>query len=156
MVFENQKRYLCNQCAFEYFQNVASAVGVFIEYGGKYLFVVRNQQPKKGLLDIPGGFTDVGETAEAALRREVLEEIAFELPPLTYLGTFANQYEYKDVLYHTCDVFFHCTLDHVPGARLDKEEVKSLEWHALQELDPGRIAFDSAKKQLLKLQEAVT
>ena len=65
----------CADCGFELFMNPSASVAVFIRNGeGELLFVVRGCEPAKGTLDLPGGFTDIGETVEEAVRREVMEE----------------------------------------------------------------------------------
>jgi 8-oxo-dGTP pyrophosphatase MutT (NUDIX family) len=40
--------------------------------------------------DLPGGHLDSGETTEEAARREVLEETALEIGPLSYVGKDSN------------------------------------------------------------------
>jgi 8-oxo-dGTP diphosphatase len=50
------------------------AVGAVILDGDRVLLVKRGQQPLKGAWSLPGGGVELGETLEAALAREVLEE----------------------------------------------------------------------------------
>lgn len=51
--------------------------GVVIE-NKKILLVEQKKGPYKGKLDFPGGGIEFGETPEQALRREFIEEVAFE------------------------------------------------------------------------------
>ena len=44
---------------------------------------------------LPGGGVKKGETLEAAIRREVREEIGAELGNLALVGVYSNFYEYK-------------------------------------------------------------
>ena len=54
-------------------------VGAVILDGNRVLLVRRGQEPMKGEWSIPGGALELGETLEAAIRREVLEETGLEI-----------------------------------------------------------------------------
>lgn len=79
--FPNNVRFLCHDCGFTYFHNIAAAVAVVFRYEDKVLFTVRNMEPDKGKLDLPGGFIDPNETAQEAACREVLEEMGMQISP---------------------------------------------------------------------------
>ncbi len=103
----SEKEFACG-CGFHYFQNVASAVMVALCWQDELLVAVRARDPGRGLLDLPGGFVDPGESLEEALVRELKEELGLDLTGETprYLGSYANVYPYDDVTYHTCDTVF--------------------------------------------------
>ncbi len=46
---------------------------------GRVLLVQRGQEPLKGEWSLPGGVVEIGETLEAALAREVLEETSLDV-----------------------------------------------------------------------------
>ena len=50
------------------------AVGAVILNDNRVLLVKRGQEPLKGAWSLPGGVVELGETLDAALAREVLEE----------------------------------------------------------------------------------
>jgi ADP-ribose pyrophosphatase YjhB (NUDIX family) len=62
--------------------------------------------PAKGKLAVPGGFIDIGETAEDGLRREIREEVNLAPGELRYLCTQVNDYVYRDINYPVLDLYF--------------------------------------------------
>lgn len=58
---------------------------------------------------LPGGGIKRGETLEAALRREVEEEVGAQLGDLRLLGVYGNFSEYKSdhIVVFFCEDFFH-------------------------------------------------
>lgn len=49
----------------------AAVAGLIFNEKGQLLLTIRAKDPGKGLLDLPGGFVDMGENADQALRREI-------------------------------------------------------------------------------------
>ncbi|TFG58768.1 MAG: NUDIX domain-containing protein, partial [Spirochaetales bacterium] len=118
---------------------------------GRLLFIRRNRNPGKGLLDLPGGFVDPAESAETAIRREIKEELGAALRDLRYFGSYPNRYFYNEVWYNTCDLYFTAGLE--SGAlMLNTEEIAGIEYISPEEYAapgfPENIAFDSAKAAL--------
>jgi ADP-ribose pyrophosphatase YjhB (NUDIX family) len=109
---------------------------------GRALFIRRAREPSKGKLGLPGGFVDSGETAEAALRREVSEEVGIDLAGLDYLGSWANRYPTPHGIVPVCDLFF---IAHVESNRTRPatEEVSDVAWIMPAELAEGDFAFES-------------
>ncbi|MGW1468453.1 NUDIX domain-containing protein [Streptomyces sp. NPDC002308] len=63
---------------------------VCIREDGHVLLIERGWDPHKGLLALPGGHVDIGETAVAAAARECLEEtgVSVHMEDLTMVGVF--------------------------------------------------------------------
>jgi NAD+ diphosphatase len=108
--FLDGKKWLCRACGFEYFHNVATAVGVILDRAGSIVFLERALDPGKGNLGLPGGFVDPGERAEDAVVRECLEEIGWAPPSISFLASFPNVYPFKGIDYRTCDFYFYYRL----------------------------------------------
>ena len=147
MLFDDIKKIECKACSFTFFQNVAAAAAAILEHKGKILLIKRGQEPEKGKLDFPGGFVDPKESAEDGLKREIKEELNIDLGELKYLGSSPNIYKYKDVLYYTCDLFFHSKIDALP-AEFNKNEIAELVLINLLEIPEENFAFDSTEKGL--------
>ncbi len=155
VIFKDEKHWVCSQCGFDMFYNVASSAGVILHSGNSVLFVRRGREPAKGMLALPGGFIDAGETAEEACRRECFEETGIQIDSITYVASFPNKYEYKNIIYNTCDFFFtsECSLDTFSKfSALDSEEIASFEVLKVTSIDAIEnlpIAFESVKKALI-------
>lgn len=141
-------QYRCIECEFTYFHNVAAAVALIIRYDNKILFTRRALEPASGLLDLPGGFVDPGESLEQALIRELLEELNLDVTNPTYLFSCPNQYLYKDINYDTCDTFFELRLDALPSVEKEDSEVSEVCWVDIKDLGLQQVAFESTKRAL--------
>jgi len=62
------------------------AVSAAILRDGKVLVVRRARKPALGVYTLPGGAVEAGETLEEAVKREVREETALEIAPVTLAG----------------------------------------------------------------------
>lgn len=149
----NNRKWECGDCGFVLYNNSATAVGVIIvNKAGQILMEVRAKEPKFGMLDVPGGFVEHGETAEVACVRECREELGVEIKDLKYLCSFPNTYEYKNIQYKTCDMFFIAKIADDAKFKLQADEVSNIKWCDLknkQDLYNLPLAFDSAYNALV-------
>jgi ADP-ribose pyrophosphatase YjhB (NUDIX family) len=142
IAFIDHRYWVCDECDFVYYHNVAAAAGVLIPRDGGYLFLERAREPGKGLLDIPGGFLEPDESAEAAAVRETGEETGLTVSGLRFLESRPNDYRYKKIPYKVCDIFFEAASAEgtlTPAA----EEVKTFRILKPEELRREMIAFPS-------------
>lgn len=102
----------CENCGFEYFMNPsASNVAIIKNAKGEILVERRKQEPAKGTLNLPGGFTQIGETSEEGLAREVMEETGLKVTDAKYLFSLPNIYRYSGIDIHTLDMFYLCEVE---------------------------------------------
>jgi ADP-ribose pyrophosphatase YjhB (NUDIX family) len=113
----------------------------------RLLFIRRAKEPGKGLLAMPGGFVDAGETAEEALLREIREEVGLQLRDVTYFASYANLYPYDGVTYRTLDLFFMCEADDPSRARA-LDGVSGVEWLDPERVAEQHIAFESMRSAI--------
>lgn len=104
----------------------------------------RKHDPAKGMLDLPGGFAEPGETIEESLIREVKEELNLDIMALTYFCSAPNTYLYKDVTYSITDFAFFCTV-HGFDAIKACDDVSEFYFMELAGFDKNRFGLDSPK-----------
>lgn len=133
-----------------YYQNVAAAVAVIIEKEGNILFTIRNREPKLGMLDLPGGFTDPDESAEETCARELKEELNLELKPenFHYFKSQPNNYLYKGIPYKTEDLIFTAKLPESNQIILEESEIQEIKWIPKQEINIQDIGFESLQNAI--------
>jgi NADH pyrophosphatase NudC (nudix superfamily) len=143
------RKIVCGACGFRIYLNTAAAVaGLIFDEEARLMTVRRNREPRRCLLDLPGGFVDFNETAEEALAREVSEELGVTVSAIKYCKSIPNKYLYGDVLYHTLDIFLTCRIDDGidPNTIRVNEEIQEIVYKRPQDISEAEIAFDSMKK----------
>ncbi|WP_313502649.1 NUDIX domain-containing protein [Kaistella carnis] len=147
LLWDGEKKWSCSNCDYSLFHNVAGAVAVIIKHKNEILLTRRNQDPKKGKLDLAGGFVDPKESAEETCVRELREEMQIEvdISKLKYLASLPNIYEYKDIVYNTLDLFYEYEVANQFEVQLELSEISETIWIKKSDLNLEEIAFDSQK-----------
>ncbi|HZM94184.1 MAG TPA: NUDIX hydrolase [Vicinamibacterales bacterium] len=85
-------------------------VGAVIVHEGRVVLVKRRFEPLAGTWSIPGGAVEVGETLEACVAREMLEETGFvvEVGPVIEVLDRITHDDASRVLYHFVLVDYLC------------------------------------------------
>ncbi len=113
--------------------------------GEKALFATqRGYGPWKDWWEFPGGKIEAGESGEAALKREIREELASEIAVERFLTTI--EYDYPE--FHLSMDSFLCSLisgrltllEHENAAWLNKEMLHSVKWLPADEEILGLLA----------------
>ncbi len=108
---------------------------------------MRNVDPDKGKLDLPGGFIDSGENAEVAACREIKEELGITIQPnqLRYITTSPNNYLYKNIPYRTMDIFYEVKLGASIAIDFAEDEIEEVVWMETDKIDLEKIGFVSVR-----------
>jgi ADP-ribose pyrophosphatase YjhB (NUDIX family) len=112
-----------------------AAVGAVVLDGERVLLVRRGQEPLKGEWSLPGGAVELGETLEAAVCREVLEETGLAVEPVRVvevLDRISRDAEGR-VEYHYVLVDYACRVrGGVLGSGSDASDAR---WVSLEKLE---------------------
>ncbi|MBO4659123.1 MAG: NUDIX domain-containing protein [Prevotella sp.] len=126
----------CRHCGFVYYLNPSGATVALILNDNRELLVERRKNaPAKGTLDLPGGFSDMGETAEEGVAREVLEETGLRVTRARYLFSLPNEYLYSGMTIPTLDLFFVCEVASTADLRAGDDAAECF-WVPLHDVDP--------------------
>jgi 8-oxo-dGTP diphosphatase len=106
----------------------------------RVLLIRRKNEPFKGEYALPGGFVDIGETVEAACRREALEETGLEIDRLRLVGVYSDPA--RDPRGHTVSVAYMTLLPEAQRA-MAGSDAEAVEW--VQSWQTLELAFDHAR-----------
>lgn len=151
--WDGVKSFSCGACKHRFYINEAAAVVALIENNRhELLFTVRKRDPFKRMLDLPGGFVDLGETAEAAVRREVKEELNLTIEELTFFGSFPNRYIFGGIVYFTLDITFYSKVPDFSSIKAS-DDVEDYRFIPVNEVNLEDIGLDSVKEIVKQYRE---
>ena len=136
----------CDSCGFIYYKNpvIGVAVAIFNE-SNEILCLQREKEPGKGLLGLPGGFVDIGESIENAAIREVKEETGVEIENLTLIDNIANSYIYHGMDQYPLDFYFTATIKKNQTLKQQDGETSNLRFVKTTDLIPEYFAMESTR-----------
>jgi ADP-ribose pyrophosphatase YjhB (NUDIX family) len=114
---------------------VSAFILIFNKTKDKILLVKRGKPPKKDYWFPPGGATNLGETVEAGIKREVLEETGLKITNLQFV-------QYLDVIlpdnkgetqYHYIEMVF--SSDSYEGEIKAGDDALEVRWVPLQDIE---------------------
>ena len=127
----------CEQCGRVEYPVISPAVIVRVEKEGKIL-LARHVQRSQDFYTCLAGYIETGETAEEAVRREVVEETGIELTGVRYVGSQAWPYPNQLMLAFRAQWA-------AGELRLQAEEIAEARWFDPAELPaippPGSVAY---------------
>ena len=119
----------------EYPQQPIVGIGIAVLRPGEVLLVRRGRPPNLGAWSLPGGAQELGETAEAAARRELLEEAGLHVGPLLLAANVDSIHRDPDgrVRFHYTIIDFAARF--VSGDIRAGDDVTDAAWAAFDEFE---------------------
>jgi len=110
-------------------------IGIVVIKDDTVLLVRRGKPPNVGTWTMPGGAQELGETAEEAGRRELLEETGLEVGPMHFAATVDNIRRDADgrIRFHYTIIDFAARF--VSGEPVAATDVSEVTWARLDALD---------------------
>ena len=142
MVRDDKERMLrCDSCHNMEFPKICPAVIIGVTDGNRILMskYAGRTYKKYALL---AGFTEIGETVEETVAREVMEEVGLKVKNIRYYKS--QPWAFSDTLL----MGFYCDLDGSDEITLDREELSLAEWFAREDI-PVEPSRDSLTNEMI-------
>src|SRR5262249_51885584 len=124
---------------------------------GAVLILRRAHAPRRGRLDIPGGFMDAGESIEAAARRELREETGLRVGRLEWLGFYWDRYYLSGLRYFPTMNFYYLARWR-SGTPRAADDAASAEWMPVARLgrSEARFAWTHMRRLVRDVKRAIS
>jgi len=129
-------RLACPRCRYLIYDYPRPAAGMVVVKARSVLVLRRAHAPKRGCLDIPGGFIDAGESIDGAARRELREETGLEVGRIEFLGFYWDRYYLRGFGYFPTMNFYYLARWRSGEPRAGDDAAKA-EWVPLGKLGHG-------------------
>ena len=87
---DGNQRFFCSECNTIHYENPKPTATLICPRNNEIMLVKRAVDPGKGLLGLPGGFIEKGESPEAAAKRELKEETGLDGNAVGVLGVCSH------------------------------------------------------------------
>ena len=126
---EKERMMRCPDCGNMIFPRIAPACIIALTNGDKIMLAQHAalKQKRYGLL---AGFIEIGETAEEAVAREVMEEVGLKVKNIRYYKTQPWG------IVGNLSLGYFCELDGGDAVSLDENELAAAEWHHRDNIPP--------------------
>ena len=116
----------CARCDLLFFPRLSPVIIVRV-CRGEQLLLARSPHTPPGMYSVLAGFVEPGETLEAAVAREVMEEVRISLRNIRYFGSQPWPFP------HSLMIGF--TAEHADGEiRIDGKEIEDANWYSIDRL----------------------
>jgi len=123
------------------YKNPIPMVDIIIEKDDKIVLIKRGVEPFKDMVALPGGYMEVGETIENAVKREAKEETSLEIDLIDILGVYSNPK--RDPRKHSIATVF--IGKPIKGNLKGGDDAKEAFWVDINEIEAHEFAFDHKK-----------
>src|SRR5262245_29325840 len=123
----------CPRCRYLIYDYPRPCAGMVVVKDRTVLVLRRAHAPRRGCLDIPGGFMEAGEQIEAAARRELHEETGLRVGRSEWLGFYWDRYYLRGFGFFPTMNFYYLA-SWRSGAPCAADDAASAEWMPIERL----------------------
>lgn len=138
---EKERMMRCGACGNMEYPKICPAVIVGVTDGDRLLMSKYAGRTYKNFALI-AGFTEIGETVEQTVAREVMEEVGLKVKNIRYYKS--QPWAFTDTLL----LGFYCDLDGSDAIRLDENELAIAEWFS-REAIPEPVSQESLTNEMI-------
>ena len=124
---EKERALVCTECGHTIYPRIIPAVIVGVTDGDR-LLMTKYANREMSFYALVAGFTEIGETLEECVAREVMEETGLRVKNIRYYKS-QPWGSVQDLL-----MGFYCDVDGDPTIRIDRNELKEGVWVARQDI----------------------
>jgi ADP-ribose pyrophosphatase YjhB (NUDIX family) len=137
---EGRERLVCAACDFIHYLNPKLVSNVLPERDGRVLLLRRGIHPSHGLWAFPGGYLELGESAEQGAEREALEEVGLTVKVGPLLGIYTRvQHGVVVVVFRSASI---------SGQAAAGPETLEMGWFGPEEIPWEELAFETTAAAL--------
>lgn len=139
---------VCKNCGYDFYINPSPTNAVILENSkGEILLIKRKFEPKKGYLDLPGGFVESGESLEESSLREVKEELGINIPAVKYFGSYPDEYLFQGINIKTLGFVL---TGKIPDGEIitASDDAEEPTFYKKEDLPVEKLAFESLRQGL--------
>lgn len=138
---EKERMLYCEECGNMEYPKICPAVIVGVTDGSRLLMSKYAGRTYKNYALI-AGFTEIGETVEQTVAREVMEEVGLRVKNIRYYKS--QPWAFTDTLL----MGFYCDLDGDDTIRLDENELATAQWFEREEI-PEPVSHESLTNEMI-------
>lgn len=138
---EQERMMRCDHCGLMEFPKICPAVIIGVTDGDRILLSKYAGRSYKHYA-LLAGFTEIGETLEETVQREVMEEVGLKVKNIRYYKS--QPWAFTDTML----MGFFCELDGEGSVKLDKQELAMAEWFVREDV-PVPISMESLTNEMI-------
>lgn len=143
----------CVGCGNQVFPKIAPAVIVGVTHG-EWILMTKYANREYKRYALIAGFTEIGETAEETVAREVMEEVGLQVKNIRYYKSQPWGFDSNLLLGYFCELD---DSDGVADIRMDEEELAEAEWVHYSDVpdDPEGLSLTREMMMVFKNQQNI-